>query len=430
VCSVRIGIVGASGFAATHIKSALNCQEKGLCELAAVVIRLPYRSGRGKEDRERELRERGIRIYRDYQDMLSAEKNKLDLVTIPVGISLHADISIDSLRAGYHVLCEKPAAGSFRDAVRMLEAQRNTGKILSIGYQYLLTGGIQSTKRLALSRQYGRLLKARSIVQWPRDSLYFNRNEWAGKLRVDGRPVYDSPMQNAAAHFLQHMLYVAGDTADSNAYSAEVYAENYRANNIESADTQFIRIVTDTDVTVTFVASHALREEADPYSEFEFEEATLAWDPRDGARMLTNRGSAAESTAVTAEDLNPPNREFEGFNTNDFPFVDVAHALTEVRPPKCSISNSIQHVLCVESAFAASEGIHEIERSYREVIPHQNVAADADVQETPTLTAVRDLEKVLSESFRKELGPAELQVPWGRAGTKVRPDLALRPDRG
>lgn len=411
---IRTGIIGIGGFAVHHIASAQRCQEQGLCEIGAVVARLPHNPAYEEEEREEELRRLGVRIYRSYEEMFAREEGKLDLVTVPLGIMHHAPASIAALEAGFNVLCEKPAAGSTTEALEMQEVQRRTGLTLSIGYQHLLTPGIQGLKRAALEGRFGRLLEARTVVQWPRSSSYYTRNEWAGRLSAAGRQVLDSPIQNAAAHFLQNMLYVAGPTLDQCAHPVEVYGENYHANRIESADTQFARIRTDTGVTMVFAASHALRRESVPQTIFRFENATVVWDIEADARIV--RGQAAEETELA-------HREplFDGYEVHDYPLVDTLHAIGDGRCPTSTIENSLQHVACVESVFASSEGVHPIPETLCETI--ELGSQEADDAPVPTLTAVEGMAELLGRCFDSGLGPGELGVTWARAGVVVRPEM-------
>lgn len=402
-----VGIIGVGGFAATHIESALRCSQRGMCALKAVVARLPHDPAQREAEREEELRRLGVRVYRSIEEMLAAERGRLDVVTVPLGIALHAPVSIAALKAGFHVLCEKPAAGSTADSRKMLEAQRNSERFLSIGYQHLLSPAIQELKRSAVRGRFGRLLEARTIVQWPRDCRYYTRNAWAGRLVIGGRPVLDSPMQNAAAHFLQNMLYVAGDSHDTAAWPAEIYAENYRANAIESADTQFARIVTDTAVTITFVASHAVRMNQPPYSEFRFERATVAWDPERGTRVV---GGSWELPGT-------PGSGFDGLELHDYPLADLLHAVAGGRAPRSSIENAVQHVASVEGAFTSSGGVHAIPREC--VVVEEGRLEDSSGAPQARLTVVQGLEDILMRCFETGQGPAELGVEWACPGRRI-----------
>ena len=72
--------------------------------------------------------------YKDYRQMLEKEKN-LDAVIIATPDFCHEKQTIDCLKAGLHVYCEKPMATTLQGARRMIQAQNKTGKLLQIGYQ-------------------------------------------------------------------------------------------------------------------------------------------------------------------------------------------------------------------------------------------------------------------------------------------------------
>src|SRR5688500_2900584 len=59
-------------------------------------------------------------IYNSIEDLLAAEKN-LDVVAICTPNGLHAEHTIKSLKAGIHVLCEKPMALSVKDCGEMIK---------------------------------------------------------------------------------------------------------------------------------------------------------------------------------------------------------------------------------------------------------------------------------------------------------------------
>jgi predicted dehydrogenase len=70
------------------------------------------------------------KAVRDYKEIL--EDPDLDAVSVCTPNTSHAQITIDFLNAGKSVLCEKPIAATFEDALKMQEAQRSSNKILAI----------------------------------------------------------------------------------------------------------------------------------------------------------------------------------------------------------------------------------------------------------------------------------------------------------
>jgi predicted dehydrogenase len=73
-------------------------------------------------------------VYADYNELL--KDISIDVVHVLTPNRSHAEISIAALKAGKHVMCEKPMAKSAEDARRMVAAAKESGKKLTIGYQH------------------------------------------------------------------------------------------------------------------------------------------------------------------------------------------------------------------------------------------------------------------------------------------------------
>ena len=73
-------------------------------------------------------------FYTDYRTMLDKEKD-IEAVVVALPLHLHADVSIECMKAGKHVLCEKLMARSITDCRRMIEAAKQHKRILSVGHQ-------------------------------------------------------------------------------------------------------------------------------------------------------------------------------------------------------------------------------------------------------------------------------------------------------
>ena len=72
--------------------------------------------------------------YEDYREMLAKEKD-LDAVVIATPDFWHSRQTVDCLKAGLHVYCEKEMSNTLEGARRMVLAARETGKLLQIGHQ-------------------------------------------------------------------------------------------------------------------------------------------------------------------------------------------------------------------------------------------------------------------------------------------------------
>ena len=132
-----IGVVGLGGIAKSHLTALQIAEDEGFarCVAAADLV---------EELRESHRKEWEIpAVYPNHHKLL--EDPNVDAVAIILGHHLHADLTIDALNAGRHVLVEKPMANTLEECDRMIEAEQASGKILQIG----LTGRFHPATRKA-----------------------------------------------------------------------------------------------------------------------------------------------------------------------------------------------------------------------------------------------------------------------------------------
>ena len=123
---MRVGIIGCGGIAGGKhlpaIREQGNIEVVALCDLIEERA-LNYREKFGWPD---------ATVYTDYKELL---KEELDAVYVLTPNKAHSQITIDALHAGKNVMCEKPMAKTAADAKAMLDAAKETGRVLTIGYQ-------------------------------------------------------------------------------------------------------------------------------------------------------------------------------------------------------------------------------------------------------------------------------------------------------
>lgn len=365
----------------------------------------PYREHLGEPQKAAAFAERGVRVYDTYEEMLESESERVRLVTVPTGIALHAPMSVAALSHGYDVYCEKPMAGTVEAARAMLAAEASSGRTLCMGYQHLSRPTIQSIKSRRVAGAYGRLRRARCWVVWPRPRAYYRRNDWAGRLRVGDTLIYDSPLQNATAHYLQNMLYIAGPETDSAAWPKTVYAEHYRANDIESADTQFIRLTTAEDVTIEMWVTHAGPRNVHPSMEIEFDDARIQWFMHGdtvvyrGDEEIERMGDPATPEMIIIME-------------------NILRSLEEDKKPHSLGTNSIQHVAAVNAAFEAADIVPIAEHHLRGYIGDAAVELSAPGDEL--VVVIDDIESIMASLYKDGKSFAEAGIPWARPGSTVR----------
>lgn len=120
--------------------------------------------------------------YSDYKEMLAAEKP--DIVVVATPNIFHKPMSIDALRAGANVLCEKPLALSSADAQEMYDVADEMGKLLAVGTHYRYSNPVQVAKQQVDAGFFGDIYAARTL--WNRRSgipgygSWFTNNDLAG----------------------------------------------------------------------------------------------------------------------------------------------------------------------------------------------------------------------------------------------------------
>lgn len=124
------------------------------------------------------------KVYTDYHEMLKCPD--IQAVHICTPHHLHAQMAIDALGAGKHVLCEKPMAINADDARKMIEARDKSGRQLAICFQNRYNQASIYMKNLLTSGELGRVQGARGSVAWDRKPEYYASSPWRGRWDTAG----------------------------------------------------------------------------------------------------------------------------------------------------------------------------------------------------------------------------------------------------
>mgnify|MGYP000858033137 CR=1 FL=1 len=144
---VRLGIIGCGNIAGTHLEAY-----KKISEQLELVATCDINEERARKRQE----EYGFaRSYKDYGEMLAAEQ--LDAVSVCTWNNVHAAAAIAALQAGVNVLCEKPMAMNAEEAEAMIRAEKESGKLLMIGFVRRFGENTEFAKRLIGSGKLGEI---------------------------------------------------------------------------------------------------------------------------------------------------------------------------------------------------------------------------------------------------------------------------------
>lgn len=100
----------------------------------------------------------GAKAYTDFCEMLEAEKGNADYVDICVPTYLHAEFTVKALKAGYHVLCEKPMALTDEETKLMLDTAKETGKKLMIAQCCRFMDELEYMKKFVEEGSFGKVI--------------------------------------------------------------------------------------------------------------------------------------------------------------------------------------------------------------------------------------------------------------------------------
>ncbi len=123
---VRWGVLSAANIAVKRVAPAIATSSNG--RLVAVGSRNPQRA------KELFTFAPDVIIYSDYESVINDPE--IEAVYNPLPNSLHAEWTIKALKAGKHVLCEKPLAVTAEQGVTMVQAARESGMLLMEAFMY------------------------------------------------------------------------------------------------------------------------------------------------------------------------------------------------------------------------------------------------------------------------------------------------------
>lgn len=254
----RVAVIGMGGFARDHHRALQQLESTGECRVVGACDPQLERFGPEQEA----FTARGVPVFSDYQAMLHALAGRLDVCSVPTPVPLHAAMHRACVEGGLACYLEKPPTLYHAELGEMLGVEAGAearGRATQVGFNFIAETSRQALKSRIVSGEFGRVRRVGFVGITPRKTTYFTRSPWAGRLLLhDGRPVLDSCIGNAMAHYLHNLFFWCGQNElfswDEAAWAE---AELYRAHAIQSFDTCFVRAQTRSGVDLHVAATHA-----------------------------------------------------------------------------------------------------------------------------------------------------------------------------
>ncbi|HEY9177369.1 MAG TPA: Gfo/Idh/MocA family oxidoreductase [Flavipsychrobacter sp.] len=200
---LRFAIVGCGRIANRHAEHINNqAQLVAVCDI-------------DKDKADALAAQYNARAYYDINELLANEKD-VEVVSICSPNGLHAQHSISALRAGFHVLCEKPLATNVHDCGEMIKTAERYNRRLFAIKQNRFNPPVAAVKAAIDEGKFGKIYSLQLSCFWNRNPQYYE-NSWKGTKDLDGGTLYTQ-----FSHFIDLLYWLVGDVK-----SAHAYMDNY-----------------------------------------------------------------------------------------------------------------------------------------------------------------------------------------------------------
>ncbi|MCU6710427.1 Gfo/Idh/MocA family oxidoreductase [Paenibacillus sp. J5C_2022] len=225
---LRIGLVGCGRIAEKHVMALTKLREEAeltaICDISAERLE---QFGR----RIRHPHYPAVRQYSSVEEMLASDG--IDLVTIATSSDSHAPLVRQALRAGKHVLVEKPLALTLdeaREIVREAEARHLT---LAVSFQARYLPQIVAIKRAVTGNKFGTLAHGVVSMRWHRSEAYYAEASWREEWQRGG-----GLFMNQCIHYVDLLQWLMGPVASVYAQGG-VYGQDIAVENMGAAVLRF-----------------------------------------------------------------------------------------------------------------------------------------------------------------------------------------------
>lgn len=196
---IKFAIVGCGRIAQRH---AEHISKRGLLVAVCDVV----------EDKAQQLANiYGAKAYSSYTEML-ANESSIDVIAVCSPNGLHAQHAIDGLKAGFHVLCEKPMGLSVKECGEMIQAAERANKRLFAIKQNRYNPPVAAVKEIIDSGKLGKVTSIQLSCFWNRNTDYY-ANSWKGTKELDGGTLFTQ-----FSHFVDLLYWLIGDVEEVASY--------------------------------------------------------------------------------------------------------------------------------------------------------------------------------------------------------------------
>lgn len=194
---IGFGIVGTGMIAGYHAQAIRRVAGAELIGIAS----------RSADKAARFAQEHGLSVVAGSAAELAAHP-RINVVAIATPSGAHLEPALEAIRAGRHVVVEKPLEVTLARVDALLAAAEQAGVRVAPIFQGRFGAGAMAVRSAVASGRLGRLVLASAAVKWHRTRQYYSG--WKGSLALDG----GGAVMNQAIHALDLLVWFAGLPSD------------------------------------------------------------------------------------------------------------------------------------------------------------------------------------------------------------------------
>lgn len=204
---MKYALVGCGRISTNHIKAALNNKLEiiAVCDIIQNHMEDVLTKHKLNNDKN-------IKRYTDYKEMI--EKNDIELISIATESGLHAEIALNCIKKGIHVIIEKPMAMSLEDADKIINLAEEKNVKVCASHQNRFNVAVQKLRGAIENDRFGKLSHGSIHVRWNRNENYYTQAPWRGTWAQDG-----GTLMNQCIHGIDLLRWMFGNDVE------EVYGQ-------------------------------------------------------------------------------------------------------------------------------------------------------------------------------------------------------------
>ncbi|MGI8869427.1 MAG: Gfo/Idh/MocA family protein [Mycobacteriales bacterium] len=159
----------------------------------------------------------------------------IDVVAVCTPSGYHADVAVEALESGAHVVIEKPIDVDLSSAERVRVAADKAGRLVTVISQHRFDRGSAALFAAIKDGKLGTLTSGTATVPWWRSQTYYDSGEWRGTWNLDG----GGAAMNQGVHTVDLLTWFLGEPVEVFAWSACLAHERIEVEDVIVATVKF-----------------------------------------------------------------------------------------------------------------------------------------------------------------------------------------------